>query len=190
MSSFPSPIAIFLKRGKSLLSCSSFSLYVSHGRVGKVAGKREEGGGGEANTLCGLLLNGVNQISTNQIIKSEGKQRQVRPIRIPPARPDVQQVSPDPARSCRLLRSSQSSLPSNSVEARPYSRPLRGPRPGPQRPSGPGLCERGLGSQAAQARPGTRCGRWRHRRVRGILPPPPRGPPALCFGATAPPRRR
>lgn len=56
-------------------------------------------------------------------------------------------------------------------------------------PIRPRLGQRGLSFQAVLVGPGTRSGRWRPVPARGILLPPPRRPPALCFGAVARPSR-
>lgn len=190
MSSFPSPIAtFFFKRERPtviglLLHSLNFS-WPGWGGGGDKQGRKRGKNKDKALRSAPKRREPSNNKPENQTRRNGWRRGPPRPavrapnrcLRAPPAAAGPPGAAEQP--------------PAPQGQARQYSRPLGGPRPGPQRPSGPDPRQRGLGSQAATALPGTRCGRWRPGRARGILPPPPpRGPPALCFGAAARPRRR
>lgn len=106
-----------------------------------------------------------------------------RPPRSRPARRRPTGASP-PSRSRRP--SGRRKAPAGGPPVLTAARRSAAPSAAPIRPR---LGRRGLGFQAVPAWSGMRSGRWRPSPARGIFLPPPRGPPALCFGAVARPSR-
>lgn len=122
-----------------------------------------------------------NEPDTNTPEKQNKKS--TRPPRSRPARRRPTGASP-PSRSRRP--SGRRKAPAGGPPVLTAARRSAAPSAAPIRPR---LGRRGLGFQAVPAWPGTRSGRWRPSPARGIFLPPPRGPPALCFGAVARPSR-